>query len=52
MQFNYPEKFQKQKHVYTVGNYMFKVNNRKTRTRCKMCLKLTIKTPEQCQASF
>ena len=27
------------------GNYMFKVNNRNTRTRCKICSKLTIKTP-------
>ena len=25
------------------GNYMFKVNNRNTRTRCKICSKLTIK---------
>ena len=29
------------------GNYMFKVNNRNTRTRCKICSKLTIKTPER-----
>ena len=28
------------------GNYMFKVNNRNTRTRCEICSKLTIKTPE------
>ena len=28
------------------SNYMFKVNDRNTRTRCEMCLKLTIKTPE------
>ena len=27
------------------GNYMFKVNNRNTRTRCEICSKLTIKTP-------
>ena len=27
------------------GNYMFKVNNRNTKTRCKICSKLTIKTP-------
>ena len=26
-------------------NYLFKVNNRKTRTRCEIQLKLTIKTP-------
>ena len=29
-----------------VGNNIFKVNNRNTRTRCKICSKLTIKTPE------
>ena len=28
------------------GNCMFKVNNRNTRTRGEMFLKLTIKTPE------
>ena len=27
------------------GNYVFKVNNRKTRTRCEICSKLAIKTP-------
>ena len=31
-----------------VGIYMFKVN-RNTRTRCEICSKLTIKTPEQHQ---
>ena len=30
------------------GNYMFKVNNRNTRTRCGICSKLTIKIPERC----
>ena len=29
------------------GNYMFKVNNRNTRTRCEICSRLTIKTQEQ-----
>ena len=29
------------------GNYIFKVNNRNTRTRCEICSKLTIKTPER-----
>ena len=29
------------------GNYMFKVGNRNTRTRCEICSKLTIKTPER-----
>ena len=28
---------------------MFKVNNRNTRTKCEICSKLTIKTPEQRQ---
>ena len=31
----------------SVGNYMFKVNNRNTRARCEICSKLTIKTPER-----
>ena len=29
------------------GIYLLKVNNRKTKTRYKMCSKLTIKTPER-----
>ena len=29
---------------YQTGNYLFKVNNRNTRTRCEICSKLTIKT--------
>ena len=28
------------------GLYLLKVNNRNTRTRCEICSKLTIKTPE------
>ena len=32
-----------------VGNYMFKVSNRNTRTSCEICSELTIKTPEQSQ---
>ena len=32
--------------------YMFKVNNRNTRTWCGICSKLTVKTPERRQASF
>ena len=31
------------------GNYMFKVNNRNTRTRSEVCSKLTIKIPERRQ---
>ena len=27
--------------------YLFKVNNRNTRTRCEICSKLRIKTPER-----
>ena len=30
-------------------NYMFKVNNRNTRTKSEICSKLTIKIPEQRQ---
>ena len=33
--------------MYPIGNYMLKVNNRNTRTRCEICSKLTIKAPEQ-----
>ena len=33
--------------LFPAGNYMFKVNNRNTRTRCEICSKLTIKTPER-----
>ena len=29
------------------SNYMFKVNNRNTRTRCEICSKLTLKTVER-----
>ena len=31
------------------GNYMFKVNNRNTRTRCEISSKPTVKTPERRQ---
>ena len=33
--------------AYRAGTYMLKVNNRNTRTRCEICLKLTIKKPER-----
>ena len=33
--------------TYPAGNYIFKVNNRNTITRCEICSKLTIKTPER-----
>ena len=29
------------------GNYILKVNNRNARTKCEICSKLTIKTPER-----
>ena len=32
---------------FPAGNYTFKVNSRNTRTKCEICLKLTIKTPER-----
>ena len=38
------------------SNYIFKVNNRSTRTRCEICSKLTIKTPKRrwwrCSGAF
>ena len=40
------------RYYYPDGNYMFKVNNRNTRTRCDICSKLTIKTPEWRQNVF
>ena len=35
--------------IFTIpaGIYLLKVNNRNTRTRCEICSKLTIKTPER-----
>ena len=33
------------------GDYMFKVSDKGTRTRCKMCSKLTIKTSDANGAS-
>ena len=33
----------------SAGNYIFKVNNKNTRTRSEICSKLTINTPERCQ---
>ena len=34
-------------HSFLAGNYMFKANNRNTRTRSEICSTLKIKTPEQ-----
>ena len=36
----------------SAGIYLLQVNNRNTRTKYEICSKLTIKTPEWCQASF
>ena len=33
--------------TFPAGIYLFKVNNKNTRTRCEICSKLTIKTPER-----
>ena len=33
--------------AFTANIYLFKVNNRKTRKRCEICSKLTIKTTER-----
>ena len=40
------------RYFYPAGNYMFKVNNRNTRTRCEICSKLTIKTPKRRHWAF
>ena len=34
---------------FPTGNYMVKVNNRKTRARCEICSKLAMKTPKLCR---
>ena len=34
------------------NNYLLKVNNRNTRKTCKICSKLTIKTPQQHLLTF
>ena len=44
----YPENFAFQLFI-PAGIYLLKVNNRNTTTRCEICLKLTIKTPERRQ---
>ena len=37
-------------HKYPANIYFFKVSSINTNKRCKICLKLTIKIPEQCQS--
>ena len=34
--------------LFPASHYMFKVNNKTTRTRCEGCSELTIKTPKRC----
>ena len=36
-------------HITPTGIFLLNVNNRNTSTRCEICSKLTIKTPERCQ---
>ena len=38
--------------ITPAGSYMFKANNRNTRTKCEICSKLTINTPERRQELF
>ena len=45
--FNSDIKIFKEKRIIPAGIYLFKVNNRNTKTRCKICSKLTIKIPER-----
>ena len=33
-------------HYHPASNYMFKLNNRNTGTKCETCSKKTLKTPE------
>ena len=42
---NTPLRCQDYYSLYPAKIYLFKVNNRNTRKRCEICLKLTIKTP-------
>ena len=32
---------------FPAGNYIFKINNKNTRTRCEICSNLTLNTPER-----
>ena len=49
---NDPDSLPKNGAINPAGNYMFKVNDRNTRTRFEICSKLKIKTPERRPASF
>ena len=41
------EKYSELYYVNPANIYMFKVNSTSTRKRCKICSKLTMKTPER-----
>ena len=46
-QFQFLYLHSQRQYYYATGIYQSKVNNRNTRTRCEICSKLTIKTPER-----
>ena len=50
MEFHWEERVVQQRNPNPAGNYMFKVNNRNSRTRCEICSKLTKKIAERRQA--
>ena len=39
---------QGQNQAFPIGIYLLKVSNKSTTTKCKICSKVTIKTPERC----
>ena len=45
----YFQTFCNRERLFPPGNYMFKVKNRNTGTRCEICSELTLKTPERRQ---
>ena len=38
--------------IYPAGTYLLKVNNRKSRTSCEICARLTVKTSERRHTLF
>ena len=47
--FDAPKYFSQDWYTYPADNHLLKVKKRYTRTRCEICSKLTIKTPERRQ---
>ena len=41
------ESSKREEKSFPANSYLFKINNRNTRKRCKICGKLTVKTPER-----